>query len=659
MDPNVSSDANEKHSSQTSVPPSTQQQQQQHLNPQLAQMELARANMTRELGGIQQQQPFAQQPLVQQQEMMGSSASVLEAQRKRIQEFNQQQQQPVPNSVYSSSDSRNGMIPGSSGQNLINQGLPSAQPVWVNVNNVDLNAYRVFEITVPPTAIPNKPFAFLINGKRTSLQCPAKAKVGTVIRFQLPIAALGPNVPAVPTPNQLREMELKQQHLKFQQQLQQQQQQPLNRPGVATTVQGSLYSRIQKGIQNNQVTSKSAIAQAQALAQLQQRNFAKQLNGEDLKTYKQQVYQQAYKEAYMKAMQDQRARIMKSGGQSNDHNVVSVASSSAHAIASAAVNAVTANLPASKPHITQQQQQKLLLQQQLLLKQKQQQKEQLQLQELQQQQQQQQQMADQLEVNIDDLEGFEEFSMDSAFHKYSGRMLPGCVPHPDSLIESASLAAVAPPDISYKTHFEQETYSKGLLSSPQMETVLCACQRHESSLASGERKGFFLGDGAGVGKGRQLAGIILENWLRGHHRHIWLSVSSDLMVDAQRDLEDVGAGFIPCISINKCEYGPIKKQFQFGVIFVTYSSLVASSGKRSRLKQLLAWCEKDFEGCIMFDESHKAKNLTFQGQAKGSKAAHAVFDLQKGLPNARIVYCSATGASEPANMAYMNRLGLW
>ena len=61
----------------------------------------------------------------------------------------------------------------------------------------------------------------------------------------------------------------------------------------------------------------------------------------------------------------------------------------------------------------------------------------------------------------------------------------------------------------------------------------------------------------------------------------------------------------------------------------------------------------------MFDESHKAKNLTFQGQAKGSKAAHAVFDLQKGLPNARIVYCSATGASEPANMAYMNRLGLW
>lgn len=131
------------------------------------------------------------------------------------------------------------------------------------------------------------------------------------------------------------------------------------------------------------------------------------------------------------------------------------------------------------------------------------------------------------------------------------------------------------------------------------------------------------------------------------------------MVDAQRDLEDVGAGHIPCISINKCEYGPLKKQFPIGVIFLTYSSLVASSGKRSRLKQLLAWCGQDYDGCIMFDESHKAKNLTFAGQFKGSKSALSVHNLQKGLPKARIVYCSATGASEPANMAYMNRLGLW
>ena len=30
----------------------------------------------------------------------------------------------------------------------------------------------------------------------------------------------------------------------------------------------------------------------------------------------------------------------------------------------------------------------------------------------------------------------------------------------------------------------------------------------------GYRYGFLLGDGAGVGKGRQLAGIIAENWIQ-------------------------------------------------------------------------------------------------------------------------------------------------
>lgn len=32
---------------------------------------------------------------------------------------------------------------------------------------------------------------------------------------------------------------------------------------------------------------------------------------------------------------------------------------------------------------------------------------------------------------------------------------------------------------------------------------------------------------------------------------------------------------------------------------------------------------------------------------------------QNRMPDARVVYCSATGASEPRNMGYMARLGLW
>lgn len=36
-----------------------------------------------------------------------------------------------------------------------------------------------------------------------------------------------------------------------------------------------------------------------------------------------------------------------------------------------------------------------------------------------------------------------------------------------------------------------------------------------------------------------------------------------------------------------------------------------------------------------------------------------VLELQNKLPKARVIYASATGASEPRNMAYMVRLGLW
>ena len=41
-----------------------------------------------------------------------------------------------------------------------------------------------------------------------------------------------------------------------------------------------------------------------------------------------------------------------------------------------------------------------------------------------------------------------------------------------------------------------------------------ACARHEHFLPNGHRAGFFLGDGPGVGKGRQIAALVTENLLR-------------------------------------------------------------------------------------------------------------------------------------------------
>uniref|UniRef100_A0A2K6ANG3 Strawberry notch homolog 1 n=1 Tax=Macaca nemestrina TaxID=9545 RepID=A0A2K6ANG3_MACNE len=154
-------------------------------------------------------------------------------------------------------------------------------------------------------------------------------------------------------------------------------------------------------------------------------------------------------------------------------------------------------------------------------------------------------------------------------------------------------------------------------------------------------------------------GIIYENYL--------FSVSNDLKYDAERDLRDIGAKNILVHSLNKFKYGKISSKHngsvKKGVIFATYSSLIGESqsgGKyKTRLKQLLHWCGDDFDGVIVFDECHKAKNLCPVGSSKPTKTGLAVLELQNKLPKARVVYASATGASEPRNMAYMNRLGIW
>lgn len=108
----------------------------------------------------------------------------------------------------------------------------------------------------------------------------------------------------------------------------------------------------------------------------------------------------------------------------------------------------------------------------------------------------------------------------------------------------------------------------------------------------------------------------------------------------------------------------INNNVKKGVVFSTYSALIgesnSSAGKyKSRLKQLLQWCGEDFDGCIVFDECHKAKNLCPTGSSKPTKTGLTALELQNRLPKARVVYASATGASEPRNMAYMVRLGMW
>lgn len=54
-----------------------------------------------------------------------------------------------------------------------------------------------------------------------------------------------------------------------------------------------------------------------------------------------------------------------------------------------------------------------------------------------------------------------------------------------------------------------------------------------------------------MGKGREIAATIYENYLRGQKKAIWLSVSTDLRMDAERDLRDVGHYNVRVHSLNK------------------------------------------------------------------------------------------------------------
>lgn len=129
--------------------------------------------------------------------------------------------------------------------------------------------------------------------------------------------------------------------------------------------------------------------------------------------------------------------------------------------------------------------------------------------------------------------------------------------HPDSVVETASLSSVEPSDVYYKLSLPPETIQSGSLSALQLEAITYACQAHEHLLPDGSRAGFLVGDGAGVGKGRTIAGIIFENYIQGRKKAIWISVSNDLKYDAERDLRDIGAGRIEVQPLNKVTFNEI------------------------------------------------------------------------------------------------------
>ena len=100
-------------------------------------------------------------------------------------------------------------------------------------------------------------------------------------------------------------------------------------------------------------------------------------------------------------------------------------------------------------------------------------------------------------------------------------------------------------------------------------------------------------------------------------------------------------------------------ELEQGVLLVTYS-LLASAG---RLQQLLDWCGDGFDGVVALDEVHRASGTALavrdKRNARPTKSAEAIDRLQQELPAARVLYCSATSATNVASMGNLSRLHLW
>ena len=255
---------------------------------------------------------------------------------------------------------------------------------------------------------------------------------------------------------------------------------------------------------------------------------------------------------------------------------------------------------------------------------------------------------------------------DSIFEQYQTQplQLKNTKPHPARVSESAAMSAITPPAVTYKPNISQEIIEKGVVSDVQLEAISYAGQSHSQVLPNGTTRGFFLGDGTGIGKGRTIAGMMLDNYNQGRKKSLWVTLNPSLVNDAKRDVKALFGDSDLVVQFEGG--GKADKIFEKdeAILVVSYTTLSRGYDKKgSNFEKIIEWLGNDFDGLIVFDEAHKMGNATGKKGARGgtkpSQTGLAGIALQEALPKSRVVYSSATGATEVENLRYAERLGLW
>jgi hypothetical protein len=267
---------------------------------------------------------------------------------------------------------------------------------------------------------------------------------------------------------------------------------------------------------------------------------------------------------------------------------------------------------------------------------------------------------------------------DSLYDQYQPKTkIAGTKPHPTPLVESAAMAAVDLPPPKYQPKLVKGAIESGAFSDAQTEQIIYAGQAHNEMLPGAVyRKGYMIGDGTGVGKGREIAGVLWDNWNNGRKKALWITEKPTLFKDAHRDLADVSwiQGAEKLFALGQKKVGkPV--EVNEGIMFATYALIGRDfrhikpdvpetfTNMTIRLNQIVDWLGEDFDGVIVFDECHNMANAQGKqsefGESPASQKAMAGVLLQSLVPHARVLYVSATAATEISNFAYLERLGLW